>query len=323
MFLSGAVKLTSGDPTWRNLTALNYHYETQPLANWVSWYVFQLPEWFQKFSVAMMYGAELGAPLLIFAPRRLRFFGAWVIIVFQSLIIITGNYCFFNWLTIALCLLLFDDAAWPKWAGHAAERWKGFPPRSGCVSWTKWVTRPLVAALLALNVMVMCQTLGVRVSWPRPLLALERFENTYNIVNSYGLFRVMTTSRPEIIVQGSNDAVEWKSYEFKYKAGDLMRRPGFVAPHQPRLDWQMWFAALGSARRNEWFVRFCARLLEGSPQVLALLETNPFPDAPPKYIRAVMYDYHFTSFEERRETRAWWKRDRMRSFMPPVSLRKD
>ena len=119
----------------------------------------------------------------------------------------------------------------------------------------------------------------------------------------------MTTSRPEIVVEGSLDGNTWLPYEFKYKAGDVKRRPAFVAPHQPRLDWQMWFAALGDVRQNQWFIHFCHRLLTGAPEVLALLQSNPFPNAPPKYVRATLYDYHFTDFATRRATGAWWKRE--------------
>jgi hypothetical protein len=139
-------------------------------------------------------------------------------------------------------------------------------------------------------------------------------------INNYGLFAVMTTERHEIIVQGSNDGVHWLDYEFKYKPGDVHRRPVFVAPHQPRLDWQMWFAALGNYQQNPWFGNFCVRLLQGSPQVLALLAKNPFPDKPPRYIRAEVYNYQFTSFAERRATRAWWKREYLGEYLPPVSL---
>ena len=133
----------------------------------------------------------------------------------------------------------------------------------------------------------------------------------------------MTTSRLEIIVEGSNDGVTWFEYEFKYKPGDLIRRPKFVAPHQPRLDWQMWFAALGNYRQNPWLVNFCLRLLQGSPEVLALLERNPFPNAPPRYIRAVVYDYHFTDFAMRRKTGAWWRREPKGDYLPAISLRQD
>ena len=142
----------------------------------------------------------------------------------------------------------------------------------------------------------------------------------FRTFNSYGLFAVMTTSRREIIIEGSNDGVTWQAYEFKYKPGDVMRRPGFVAPHQPRLDWQMWFAALGNYRQNPWLVNFCLRLLQGSPQVLGLLERNPFPSAPPRYIRAVVYDYHFLDLSAHRKTGGWWRRQQSGDYLPSFSL---
>ena len=162
---------------------------------------------------------------------------------------------------------------------------------------------------------------GLNFPWPKPVVAASGWLASFRSFNSYGLFAVMTTSRPEIIVEGSNDGITWLEYEFKYKAGDLKQRPKFVEPHQPRLDWQMWFAALSDYRHNPWFVNFCSRLLEGSPQVLGLLERNPFPNAPPRYVRAVVYDYHFTDFSTRRRTGAWWRRERKGEYVPVMSLR--
>jgi hypothetical protein len=158
------------------------------------------------------------------------------------------------------------------------------------------------------------------VSWPGPVLAVARAAIPFRSVGGYGLFAIMTTSRPEIILEGSDDASTWKPYEFRWKPGDVMRRPRFVAPHQPRLDWQMWFAALGSYEQQPWFVPFCARLLEGEPSVTALLARNPFPQAPPRYLRAVVYDYRFTDAAERRATGAWWKRE-MKGLYVPVLRR--
>ena len=156
-----------------------------------------------------------------------------------------------------------------------------------------------------------------------PILSrrLYGFLYTFNIVNGYGLFAVMTTTRPEIIVEGSNDGITWLPYEFKYKAGDLKGKPRFNEPHQPRLDWQMWFAALGNYQNNPWFINFCVRLLEGSPSVLKLLQKNPFPDAPPRYIHAVVYLYHFTNFAEKRENGTWWKREFQGLYCPILSLK--
>jgi lipase maturation factor 1 len=144
---------------------------------------------------------------------------------------------------------------------------------------------------------------------PRPVRALMNWVAPFQIVNPYGLFAVMTTSRPEIIIEGSNDGQTWLAYEFKYKPGDVTRPPSWVAPYQPRLDWQMWFAALGTCDDNPWFANFMLRLGQGAPDVLALLGKNPFPDAPPRYIRALVYDYHFTDLAARRAEGTWWRRE--------------
>ena len=143
----------------------------------------------------------------------------------------------------------------------------------------------------------------------------------FEIVNTYGLFAVMTASRPEIVIEGSNDGVTWLAYEFKYKPGDLKRRPIWVQPHQPRLDWQMWFAALGSYESDPWIIHFMERLLEGSPDVLRLLKHNPFPEAPPRYARALAYEYGFTTAAERKGNGQWWQRELKGVYVPAVSLR--
>jgi hypothetical protein len=156
-------------------------------------------------------------------------------------------------------------------------------------------------------------------SFPRPVVSLARAIAPFRSVNTYGLFSVMTTSRPEIELQGSDDRVTWRPYEFRWKPGDVKRRPPFVAPHQPRLDWQMWFAALDSAERNPWILALVARLLEGSPPVLRLLRADPFGGRPPRYIRAVLYDYHFTDAATRRATGAWWRREETGFYLPVIS----
>ncbi len=158
------------------------------------------------------------------------------------------------------------------------------------------------------------------ITWPAPIPQLDRALRPFRIVNAYGLFAVMTTTRPEIVVEGSDDGTTWKAYDFKWKPGDLARPPAFVEPHQPRLDWQMWFAALGTYERNRWFQNFLIRLLQGSPEVLALLERNPFPDRPPRYVRAVLYDYRFTDLATRRDTGAWWRRELKGLYSPVQTL---
>jgi hypothetical protein len=156
--------------------------------------------------------------------------------------------------------------------------------------------------------------------WPRPVAMVAGYLESFHVVNGYGLFRVMTKTRPEIIIEGSADGNEWVPYEFRWKPGDLNRAPAWAAPHQPRLDWQMWFAALGTYRHNPWMVSLLERLLRNAPDVTRLLARNPFPDSPPKYTRARFFEYRFTTFEEHRATGAWWKREERGEYLPVVSL---
>jgi hypothetical protein len=173
---------------------------------------------------------------------------------------------------------------------------------------------------LPLNLWLIFSAFKPRAPWPGALAFAYRYVEPFRIVNSYGLFRVMTKERREIVIEGSADGMDWLPYEFKWKPGDVNRAPGWCAPHQPRLDWQMWFAALGSPQQNPWFFGLLEQLLRGSPPVIGLLERNPFPDKPPRYMRAMFYDYRFTTAEEHRQTGAWWKRRELREYVPTVSL---
>jgi lipase maturation factor 1 len=321
MLTSGAVKLSSGDATWHSLTALTVHYETQPLPTWVGWYAHQLPGWFQKASCAVMFGIELGLPLLIWFGRRARQVACAGFVFLMALIALTGNYCFFNLLTVALCILLLDDRALSRLLPIKSSTATARPTR-----WRNWLFLPVALLILISTVPLVSRSCHIRVRWPRPILraffSLHQDLDVFRSVNNYGLFAVMTTSRPEIIIEGSDDGQTWKPYEFKYKPGDPSRRPQFCWPHQPRLDWQMWFAALGDYQRNPWFIDFCARLLEDDPAVTRLLAHNPFPDKPPVYVRALLYDYRFTTFTERRATGDWWKRE-LKGLYCPVLARPD
>jgi predicted DCC family thiol-disulfide oxidoreductase YuxK len=321
MFSSGCVKLLSGDPNWRNLTALTFHYQTQPLPTWPAWYAQQLPLWFQKFSCAVMFAVELGAPFLIFAPRRIRFLGAALLVSLQILILLTGNYTFFNFLTLALCLLLLDDFALKRFLPAKLRSRFGYlaVQQLTKIKWRNAITIPLAVLVLSIYFFQIAAKFGARSSLLYPVAVVHQCLSPFRTFSSYGLFAVMTTERREIIVEGSNDGVNWRAYEFNYKPGDVNQKPKFVAPFQPRLDWQMWFAALGDYRQNPWFGNLCAHLLQGSPEVLALLKTNPFPEKPPHYIRAEFYDYRFTDFAERRATGAWWKRELIGEYLPVVS----
>jgi hypothetical protein len=182
------------------------------------------------------------------------------------------------------------------------------------------VTWPVAALILVLTPMPLARSLRTAVGWPAPLAALSELQEPFHIVSGYGLFANMTTRRPEIIVEGSEDGETWKAYEFRWKVGDVGRSPEFVQPHMPRLDWQMWFAALGSYHTSRWFLPFCRRLLEGSPPVLDLLEYDPFPAAPPRYLRATLYDYRFTDRAERRASGAWWTRTTIGPYIPTIAL---
>ncbi|MDQ3622318.1 MAG: lipase maturation factor family protein, partial [Verrucomicrobiota bacterium] len=290
-FESGLVKLSSGDPTWRNLTALGYHYETQPLPLATAWYANQLPPGFQKMSCALMFGIELGAPFLIFGPRNLRRVGAGAMASLQLLIAATGNYTFFNLLTCSLYLLLLDDDVWPP--GWRAVLVENAPRPAGRFHGVihGGLLAPVALLHTVLSLVPLVAARRARVAWPEPIAKLHSAVAPFRSCNGYGLFAVMTTSRPEIVIEGSDDGVTWLPYEFKWKPGDVDRKPGWCQPHQPRLDWQMWFAALGDFESAPWLYHLLGRLLEGSPEVLRLLERNPFPQKPPQYVHALLYQY--------------------------------
>ena len=318
MLMSGVVKLTSGDDCWWNLTALDYHYWSQPLPTIFGWWADKSPEWFKHFSVAFCLVVEIIVPFFIWAPRRPRLIAAGLMIFLQIVIAITGNYCFFNLLTIALCLLLIDDAV--VGPARCADPRKpsgqsGAPTKQFAILLAMFV----IIITVPINAWLIFTAFKPDADWPQPLVVIYGRLEPFRIVNGYGLFRVMTKDRDEILIEGSADGIDWLPYEFKWKPGDTMRAPGWCAPHQPRLDWQMWFAALGSYRENPWFGRLIVRLLQGSRDVSQLLAKNPFPHDRPRYIRAMFYRYRFTTLRERRETGAWWKREQLREYLPTVS----
>ena len=314
MFASGAVKLLSGDPTWRSLEALTVHYETQPLPTWIGWWAHQLPHDVHVFSCVVMFAIELVVPPLIVIPGRTRVVAAALFFSLQLLILLTGNYCFFNLLTIALILLLIDDRFWPRALRNWAHR--GAP----LGAWPVAAAAPLAAFLFLLSAATFFPRFGIGGGLFAPLNSIQRALAPFELTNTYGLFAVMTTTRPEITVEGSEDGETWRAYRFRWKPGPLDAAPRFVQPHQPRLDWQMWFAALAEVRQNPWFLRFARQLLEGSPEVLALLAENPFPDGPPRFVRARLDRYRFTTLAERNDSGKWWKREELPPYLPEVSL---
>lgn len=321
MLMSGVVKLTSGDDSWWNLTALDFHYWSQPLPTVFGWWADKSPEWFKHFSVAFCLVVEIVVPFFIWAPRRLRLMAAGLLIFLQLVIAITGNYCFFNLVTIVLCLLLIDDSVvrrnrrTPGSQSVSTPGGRALPERL-CV----YVGMFVIIVTLPINAWLIFSAFKPLSRPPHALANLNKRLEAFRIVNGYGLFRVMTKDRGEIILEGSSDGIDWLPYEFKWKPGDVKRAPGWCAPHQPRLDWQMWFAALGTPRENQWLVALIYRLLQGSHEVNGLLASNPFPDKPPLYIRAMFYRYRFTTVDELRHTGAWWKREELREYLPTLSL---
>jgi lipase maturation factor 1 len=334
-FLSGVTKILSGDPTWANLMALSYHYQTQPLPAPTSWYVHQLPAPVHIWSAATMFIIELGVPWMAFAParfRRVRQVGCVLMAALQVGIAATGNYGFFNLLTIVLYLALLDDRTFEGIFGRA--RRGGFSPRwdpahneharragsagareviGGGPARLRTVVNIIAIVIAVLSVMTLFREMDV--TWGRPTLLtylwsprLLNWVAPLDSVNGYGLFRVMTTERPEIVVDVSDDGMTWKEYPFRWKPGEVRRRPAFVQPHMPRLDWQMWFAALGPESAREWLSRLVERLSADDADVTRLLGPNPLGH-PPRYARLSYYQYRFTTRAERTQTGAWWRRE--------------
>jgi len=319
MVLSGGVKLASGDPSWRDGTALDFHYWTQPLPHRLSVFAHEMPAGFRHFSVAVMFAIELLVPCLLLVPwgrRHLRQVVAVSVALLMALISATGNYGFFNVLTLVLCIPLLDDRAW-----HALLRKPLTPARAASFLGPSGVRTAALTAFATFVLLFTSARALERMGWiealPGPLARLERAAAPLASFNAYGLFSVMTKERPQLRIEGSSDGVEWRPYAFRYQAGALDRPPAFAGLHMPRLDWQLWFAGLehDAPWRSEWTRDFLRRLLEGSPEVLGLLAENPFPAEPPRYVRAQVALYRFAGAEERRAG-SWWQRGEFRSFLP-------
>ncbi len=315
MFQSGLVKLLSGDVNWENFHALRYHFLTQPLPNPVAYYAYRLPAQVLDALSGIALGIEFIAPFLLFGPRRVRQAGVVLLALLQVSILLTGNYAFFNLLTLALCIWGLDDQVF------AQLSWLSSKPDSADVQTTSKATWRLGGNLILVVYLILssAQLLITFRTNPGPLRAALVAVSPFEIVNGYGLFAVMTTERPEIILQGSNDQEHWEDYSFKYKPGDLHRALPVIAPYQPRLDWQMWFAALGSYTENPWVGSLMYRVLVGDPIVIRLMDRPPFAK-PPKYLRAMVYNYQFTTPAERARTGAVWTRTLKGTWFGPVSL---
>ncbi|MFJ9848343.1 lipase maturation factor family protein [Streptomyces sp. NPDC101150] len=305
-FGAGLIKMR-GDRCWRDLTCLYYHHETQPMPGPLSWFFHRLPKPLHRVEVAANHVAQLGLPVLLFAPQPVAGWAAVAMAVTQLWLVLSGNFAWLNWITITLALSALAPSWWHSSSTPAA------PP-------------------LWFEVLVLAATACVILLSYRParnLLSRQQRMNTsyesLHLVNSYGAFGSITRVRREIVVEGTADAVTgpgttWLAYEFHGKPGDVRRLPRQFAPYHLRLDWLMWFAALSPAYARAWFVTFVERLLENDRDTLRLLRTNPFPDAPPARIRARVFRYRFTTWRELRETGAWWHRTQERDFLPPMAL---
>jgi hypothetical protein len=311
MFGAGLIKLR-GDPCWRNLTCLDYHYETQPMPNPLSWFFHWMPAWTHHGGVLFNHFVELVVPFGYFLPQPIATIAGVLTILFQLLLIFSGNLSFLNWLTIVLALPTLDGRI------------------LGAV--LRFIQPPALAPSRAYEFATIAVALLVGILSIQPavnMLSSRQLMNfSYNplqLVNTYGAFGSVTQTRYEVVVEGTEEALpgaatHWREYEFEGKPTDPMRRPPQIAPYHLRLDWLMWFAAMSQYADHPWFVNFAAKLLQGDRPVLGLLKQNPFPSQPPKYVRARLYEYHFTSPEERARTHAWWKRTLVGPWFPEVSL---
>jgi len=313
-FMSGLSKLTLHDPTWSGLTALNYYFQVQPLPGPFAWYAQQLPDWLLRFGTAATLAVEILVPLMIVLPRRWRFTAAWITIFWQVLIILTSNHNWFNFLTIALCLFLFDDRAFARvLPRRLVARLTRVPsPSPGLLHTGSLASIALVTAfvsVLQFRELITLQTVKGRLG---DVLA---YAESFRLVNGYHVFPTMKTERIELRIEGSQDGSVWKPYLFKDKPDDPRRAPFWVIPHQPRLDWRMWFVTEGPVHLP-WFHAFLHALLFGSPPVTALLQSDPFPDQPPHYLRVEAFRYRFTTPEERAATGDWWHVEPLGPFEP-------
>jgi hypothetical protein len=306
-FGAGLIKWR-GDRCWRELTCLDYHHETQPMPGPLSWFFHHLPKPLHRVEVAANHVAQLVVPFGLLLPQPIATVAAAAVIVTQLWLVLSGNFSWLNWLTIVLAFAAVDSSLVTS------------PPA--------YADSPLWFVVLACVVTAFMVVLSY---WPVRNMISRRQQmnasfNTLHLANTYGAFGSVTKVRHEIVVEGTHEAqltdrTQWQEYAFKGKPGDVRRLPRQYAPYHLRLDWQMWFAALSPGYASGWFEAFVARLLEGDAVTLRLLRHNPFPEAPPTHVRALLYRYRYTTPQERRETGAWWHRTLVREYLSPVRAR--
>jgi Lipase maturation factor len=312
-FGAGLIKLR-GDPCWRDLTCMEFHHETQPMPNPLSWYAHRAPRWFHRFETVGNFVAQLVLPWGLFLPQPIATIAAVLMIATQLYLVVTGNYAWLNWLTIVAIV-----------AGIADPVLRAVVPLGTSPTYAPTPVWFSVAVLLLAAVVVVLSWWPVR-NMASSGQAMNASFNPLHLVNTYGAFGSVSRKRFEVVIEGTavenpDDDADWREYEFRGKPGDVTRLPPQVAPYHLRLDWLLWFLPLSPAYAEGWFVTFLARLLEGDRAVIRLLRRNPFPDAPPVFVRARMFEYRFTTRTERRTNGAWWSRRVAGPYMSPVRLR--
>ena len=318
-FMSGLSKVVSGDPSWSGFTALNYYFETQPLPHIGAWYAHQLPEWLLQTGVVLTLFVELVVPFFIFLPRRFRITAATITILVQLAIIATSNHNWINILTIVLCLFLLDDRIVGKIMPGGKKERRVFAGSDRSRAKNPPVFLPVSAAILILSASLPSIYIMAGGKNLHPAIGeWSRIVRTYGIGQAYHVFPTMQTERMELEIEGSSDGIHWQRYLFKYKPGPLERQPAFVVPHQPRLDWLIWFVPAKHHDTAEWFIPFIRSLQFNPREVSKLLEHNPFPQGA-RYLRIQAYRYHFTTPAERAQSGNWWKAEYIGEFpdVPP------
>jgi lipase maturation factor 1 len=312
-FESGLVKLLSGDIEWRHLTAMDEYYQNGPLPTWIGWYIQHLPHWFHWTTALATLVMELAIVWMILLPRRWRILCFLIVTPWEIGVIFTANYTFLNYLVLALGFLLLDDRFFSRWVKIKPEEERTLPPRRTLENFGLAVSAVLLTLVAYVTTVELFSMVFGRLPLPmQPVTMLEPFR----IANQYGLFAVMTRGRYEIEFQGSRDGQGWVPYPFRFKPQALHQAPGIYAPYQPRFEWNLWFASLGSWQQNPLVPRTEERLLTNDPDVLALFAANPFAGSPPRQVRAVLWQYWFTSMEQKRTTGDWWTRKLLGVYAP-------
>ena len=338
-FESGVAKIASGDTSWRTLRAMDDYYQNGPLPTWIGWYVQQLPHWFHASATVYTLITEILIVWMLFLPRRWRIVCFCIVTPFETSIILTANYTFLNYLVLLLGILLLDDWTF-EWllpnrvqsflagtqSAESVTETDASKPRAKA-EWTKKL-RPVRRVVAGLCLGLVFYSTTAQLIWMfAPSLPVSqapvRWLDPFRIANRYGLFAVMTHERYEIEFQGSADGRTWIAYPFRYKPQAIDRAPGIYAPYQPRFEWNLWFASLGSWREFRFVVWTEERLLKNDPDVLALFAKNPFAEAPPKQVRAVIYQYWFTDIKTKRVTGNWWRRELLGDYAPGLERQSD